>query len=151
MTTMTPRPRGHGHRSRGPRDFRTLTSVELRKMTDTRSGRGLLIAILTLVAAVLAWKLTHAEVEVSFDNYGVRRLASSPSSCRVIGLLAMTSEWTQRTALTTFTLAPRRLPVIAAKFVSADQAVARRARRRPPAWRSAATGIGGLVHGRRRL
>ena len=28
----------------------------------------------------------------------------------LIGLLAMTSEWTQRTALTTFTLAPRRLP-----------------------------------------
>ena len=31
----------------------------------------------------------------------------------------MTSEWTQRSALTTFTLAPRRLPVFAAKYVSA--------------------------------
>ena len=31
----------------------------------------------------------------------------------------MTSEWTQRTALTTFTLSPRRLGVIAAKFIAA--------------------------------
>jgi hypothetical protein len=31
----------------------------------------------------------------------------------------MTSEWTQRTALTTFTLAPRRAPVLAAKAAAA--------------------------------
>jgi hypothetical protein len=37
----------------------------------------------------------------------------------VLGILAMTSEWTQRTALTTFTLAPRRIPVLLAKLVAA--------------------------------
>ena len=37
----------------------------------------------------------------------------------VIGVMAMTSEWTQRTALTTFTLSPRRVRVQLAKFVSA--------------------------------
>ena len=37
----------------------------------------------------------------------------------VVGILAMTSEWTQRTALTTFTLSPRRIPVLFAKLVAA--------------------------------
>jgi large-conductance mechanosensitive channel len=37
----------------------------------------------------------------------------------VIGVMAMTSEWSQRTALSTFTLSPRRVRVQLAKFVSA--------------------------------
>jgi ABC-type transport system involved in multi-copper enzyme maturation permease subunit len=37
----------------------------------------------------------------------------------ILALLAMSSEWTQRTALTTFTLAPRRFPVLASKLVTA--------------------------------
>jgi ABC-type transport system involved in multi-copper enzyme maturation permease subunit len=37
----------------------------------------------------------------------------------LIGLFAMTAEWTQRTALTTFTLSPRRGRVLAMKFVAA--------------------------------
>ncbi len=37
----------------------------------------------------------------------------------VVGIMAMTSEWTQRTALTTFTLSPRRIPVLFAKLVAA--------------------------------
>ena len=36
----------------------------------------------------------------------------------VIGILAVTSEWSQRTALTTFTLVPRRARVIAAKLIA---------------------------------
>jgi ABC-type transport system involved in multi-copper enzyme maturation permease subunit len=37
----------------------------------------------------------------------------------VLGILSMTSEWTQRTALGTFTLEPRRGRVVAAKLVAA--------------------------------
>lgn len=98
----------------------TLMSVELRKMTDTRSARGVLAGTLALVVFVLVWKITkHDGGAVEFDRY------VSPTSVIIgvfaplIGLLAMTSEWTQRTALTTFTLAPRRLPVIGAKFLAA--------------------------------
>ena len=36
----------------------------------------------------------------------------------IIGLLGMAAEWTQRTALTTFTLSPRRGRVLAAKFLA---------------------------------
>ncbi|MEO8693192.1 MAG: ABC transporter permease [Acidimicrobiales bacterium] len=101
-----------------PLRFSTLTSVELRKMTDTRSGRWLLASILALVTAVLAWKVAHPSIEVSFHNYGGGVATIVAFLAPIIGLLAMTSEWTQRTALTTFTLAPRRGPVIAAKYVA---------------------------------
>jgi hypothetical protein len=101
-----------------PLRFSTLTSVELRKMTDTRSGRWILVAILGLATGVLAWKVAHPDIEVSFDNYGGAVATFVAFLAPLIGLLAMTSEWTQRTALTTFTLTPRRLPVIAAKYVA---------------------------------
>ena len=87
-------------------------------MTDTRSGRWLPATILALVTAVLTWKVSHPEIEVSFKNYGGAVATIIAFLAPIVGLLAMTSEWTQRTALTTFTLAPRRLPVIAAKYVA---------------------------------
>ncbi|MEO5901456.1 MAG: ABC transporter permease [Ilumatobacteraceae bacterium] len=102
-----------------PLRFSTLTSVELRKMTDTRSGRGLIAGVIGLVAVVLAWKVAHAEVSTSFHNYGSGAVQALGFIAPVIALLAMTSEWTQRTALTTLTLAPRRLPVMIAKYTAA--------------------------------
>ncbi len=101
-----------------PLRFSTLTSVELRKMTDTRSGRGILLGILASVTGVLIWKVAHPDIEVSFDNYGGAVATFVAFLAPLIGLLAMTSEWTQRTALTTFTLAPRRSSVIAAKYIA---------------------------------
>ena len=47
------------------------------------------------------------------------RSGSSRSCCPVVGILAVTSEWTQRTGLTTFALVPERERVIAAKVVAA--------------------------------
>jgi ABC-type transport system involved in multi-copper enzyme maturation permease subunit len=97
----------------------TLLGVELRKTVDTRSGRALLATSLGLVVGVLAWKIAHADIDPAFDGYS-RGMATLVAVVMPIGgLLAMTSEWTQRTALTTFTLTPRRLPVIAAKYASA--------------------------------
>ena len=149
MTTMTLMPTAPALADSTPirpLRFATLTAVEMRKMTDTRGSRWLLGMIVGLLGAVLTWKVAHGSVEVSVDNYGGATVSVLAFLVPVIGLLAMTSEWTQRTALTTFTLAPRRLPVIAAKFVAAMMlslaivaigllmAVG-------------ATAIGGLVHG----
>jgi ABC-type transport system involved in multi-copper enzyme maturation permease subunit len=97
----------------------TLLGVELRKTVDTRSGRALLATTFGLVAAVLAWKVTHSDVAPAFDNYSRGTATFVAFVMPLVGLLSITSEWTQRTALTTFTLAPRRLPVLAAKYVSA--------------------------------
>lgn len=117
MTTTADRPTTDLPMIR-PLRFSTLLGVELRKMTDTRSGRGLLATTVAACAAVLAWKVTHAEIRVSFDNYSAGVATMIAFLMPLVGLLAMTAEWTQRTALTTFTLAPRRLPVIAAKYVA---------------------------------
>ena len=101
-----------------PLRFSTLVAVETRKLTDTRSGRWMLGVIVGLSAAALAWKVGHADIPVSLRNYSNTVAAIVGFGAPIIGLLAMTSEWTQRTALATFTLAPRRQRVIAAKFIA---------------------------------
>jgi hypothetical protein len=101
-----------------PLPFTTLTSVEFRKMTDTRSGRWLIATIITLVTGILVWKVSHPSIEPAFDNYAGAAATFIAFLAPLIGLLAVTSEWTQRTALTTFTLVPRRAPVVAAKYLA---------------------------------
>ena len=126
-TAMTPAMTGHAGldataalaRIR-PQRFSTLVRVELRKMVDTRSGRVLLIAIVALAALVLGWKIAHhRDMPVTFESYNLGTTLSVAFVLPVIGLLAMTSEWSQRTALTTFTMSPRRLRVFIAKLVAA--------------------------------
>lgn len=96
-----------------------LTRVELRKMTDTRAGFWLLLAIgltaLAAVAVTVAAGREHDQTMTSLFNVsGVTVSLLLP----VIGLLAVTGEWTQRTALTTFTLVPQRGRVVAAKLLA---------------------------------
>jgi ABC-type transport system involved in multi-copper enzyme maturation permease subunit len=100
--------------------FLRLVTTELRKSLDTRSGRVLILAILALAVAALTWQLTHMDSgEQRFDSYLAAASVGVQLILPVIGVMAMTSEWTQRTALTTFTLSPRRVRVQLAKFVSA--------------------------------
>jgi hypothetical protein len=105
----------------GPKQsFVSLIRIELRKMVDTRSGRWLLIAMVALSVAVMGWTLTHlASGPVSFVDMLNNALTPIDLLLPVVGILAMTSEWTQRTALTTFTLSPRRIPVLFAKLAAA--------------------------------
>ncbi|MGW6278868.1 ABC transporter permease [Kribbella sp. NPDC055071] len=100
--------------------FLKLVAVELRKSVDTRSGRVLIAAILLIGLAAITWQLTHLDGgPATFDNVLAAASAGTMLILPVIGVMAMTSEWTQRTALTTFTLSPRRIRVQLAKFVSA--------------------------------
>ena len=102
-----------------PISFSRLVAVELRKMFDTRSGFWLLasIGILATLAtgAVILWapdsELTYATFASAI---GIPMTVILP----VIAMLSVTSEWSQRTGLTTFSLVPRRGRVIAAKAVS---------------------------------
>lgn len=97
-----------------------LARVELRKMTDTRSGRWLLfimglagVAMVVLVVSVGAdGDRTYAEM-VSASQTGVAFLLP------ILGILSVTSEWSQRTALTTFALVPERYRVSNAKLLAA--------------------------------
>ena len=100
--------------------FVRLVTTELRKSVDTRSGRVLILAILALALAALTWQLTHpGSGPAKFDAFLGAASTGVQLILPVIGVMAMTSEWSQRTALSTFTLSPRRVRVQLAKFVSA--------------------------------
>ncbi|BCJ58312.1 ABC transporter permease [Micromonospora endophytica] len=96
-----------------------LTVVEARKLVDTRAGRWLLITIGLVTAAVVVLQLVYApDAEQTFANFFLPSLLPVALLLPVLGILSITSEWSQRTALTTFALVPRRERVIAAKLLA---------------------------------
>ena len=96
-----------------------VVRVELRKMFDTRSGFWLIasIAITGLIA-------TFATVAFAPDNYltyyNFAKAVGFPITVilPMVALLAITSEWSQRSGLTTFTYVPSRRRVVWAKTLS---------------------------------
>ncbi|WP_439677227.1 ABC transporter permease [Embleya sp. MST-111070] len=96
-----------------------LTEVELRKMTDTRAGRWLLAVVAFAAVALVVVTLTAAPRD---DRTWGSFLTSSQAGVAVlfpvVGILAVTSEWSQRTALTTFALVPDRRRVLGAKVAA---------------------------------
>jgi ABC-type transport system involved in multi-copper enzyme maturation permease subunit len=93
-----------------------LMLVELRKALDTRAGFWLQAAVgaLTLLLVVLYCVFADADERTLWDTL---LLAVQPASIllSVLGVLLVTSEWSQRTAPITFVLVPRRTRVVAAK------------------------------------
>ncbi|WP_051167817.1 ABC transporter permease [Actinoplanes sp. N902-109] len=97
----------------------TLTRVELRKLADTRAGFWLLLVIGLAAAGTAAILLAAApEDQQTFRDLLSFGLLPASILLPVLGILSMTSEWSQRTALTTFTLMPQRGRVIAAKLLA---------------------------------
>lgn len=97
-----------------------LVRVELRKMADTRAGMWLLIAIALITAAVVTvFAFAAPDSERTFLNF--MGVIATPQGflLPVLGILLITSEWTQRTALVTFTLTPVRGRVLTAKVIAA--------------------------------
>ena len=97
-----------------------LVTVELRKMVDTRAGLWLLVVMSAISAVVVTVFLVWGPAdEATFST--LLSLASFPLLVLlpIIGIMAATSEWSQRTGLVTFTLEPRRGRVITAKVVAA--------------------------------
>ncbi|MBM2623058.1 ABC transporter permease [Actinoplanes sp. LDG1-06] len=96
-----------------------LTLVELRKLADTRAGLWLLIIIALATVGTSAIQLGWApDEEQALDGFFGFALLPSAILLPVLGILSMTAEWSQRTALTTFTLVPARERVIAAKLLA---------------------------------
>jgi ABC-2 type transport system permease protein len=119
MSTTAP---GLGHAldisSTTPTPFHRLVRVELRKSYDTRAGFWLLatIALLVLAAEIIALAVTAAQDEpMEFGDFvGVAAFLTSVL-LPVLGIMLVTTEWSQRSAMVTFALEPRRPLVIAAK------------------------------------
>jgi ABC-2 type transport system permease protein len=96
-----------------------LTLVEMRKMVDTRSGKWLLAVIgLLSVAVVTIGVIVGHRTDRTFLNLFTFTLLPTAVILPVLGILLVTSEWSQRTALTTFTLIPQRPRVAVAKIVA---------------------------------
>jgi hypothetical protein len=99
--------------------FPRLTWVELRKMVDTRAGfwLQLMAAVLTLAVVALFCIFADTEDLILRDAFA---LAILPGSILlpIIGILLVSSEWSQRTALITFTLVPKRMRVMGAKITA---------------------------------
>lgn len=96
--------------------FSRLIRTELRKLTDTRAGRWLLIAIFATTPLVAAVMLFVADSEdLTYDTFV--DFVSTPQKILlpILGVLSVTSEWSQRTGLVTFTLEPNRRRVLLAK------------------------------------
>jgi ABC-2 type transport system permease protein len=101
--------------------FGTLTRVELRKLADTRAGRWLLISIAGLTLLVLVIQMAVVlgqDLHVEFLDFLQGMNTPMGILLPVLGVRSVTSEWSQRTAMVTFTLEPSRGRVVAAKFAS---------------------------------
>lgn len=104
----------------GGLSFLTLMRVELRKQVDTRAGRGLLVAIglITLLAVGLVMWFTRDD-GAQLGDLLLATVTPQGMLLPILGIITACNEWSQRTALVTFTQEPRRLRVVAAKLVSA--------------------------------
>jgi ABC-2 type transport system permease protein len=99
--------------------FSNLFRAEWQKTLSTRAARYLLAltAVLAVGGEAVPIIFTHDVTQnrasfLTWSALGMSRLLP------IVLMLAMTSEWSQRTALTTFTLEPRRGRVLAAKIAS---------------------------------
>ena len=96
-----------------------LAAVELRKMTDTRAGFWLQLAVVVLTVVAVAAACLFARPEDQTLR-SMLSIAVAPASILlpIVGILLVTSEWSQRTGTMTFALVPRRGRVMAAKLLA---------------------------------
>jgi ABC-2 type transport system permease protein len=108
-----------GHRIARPIPSTRLVKVELRKMFNTRSGFWMLISIGVLsVIATGAVIIFAPDSAVTYENFANAIGLPMTVILPMIAILAVTSEWSQRSGLTTFTLVPSRGHVIGAKAIA---------------------------------
>lgn len=97
--------------------LRRLTAVELRKAVDTRAGFWLLAAIVAITVAVVIIRSLVGDA-ADHDFRSMLDVALQPASVLlpIVGILLVTSEWSQRGGLITFALVPVRSRVLVAKL-----------------------------------
>ena len=126
MTTLTTHPDVDDTQRVLPRPKRIdgipmgrIVGVELRKMFDTRSGFWLMASI--AIAATLATGaviLFASDSSITYDSFGAAIGVPMTVLLPVVAILSVTSEWSQRSGLTTFTLVPHRGRIVTAKLAA---------------------------------
>src|SRR4051794_28029968 len=96
-----------------------VVRVELRKMFDTRSGFWLIASIaITGLIATIATIAFAPEKDLTYYNFAKAIGYPITVILPMIALLSITSEWSQRSGLTTFTYVPSRRRLVLAKTLS---------------------------------
>jgi len=119
MTTQTiePGPTRPALTGRPGVPFGRQLRAELRKLTDTRAGRWLLVAIFAATPLVVTGVLMLADPkDLTYSQ--LINFTQSPERILlpIVGILTVSSEWSQRTGLLTFALEPNRARVLLAKL-----------------------------------
>ncbi|MDL9947596.1 ABC transporter permease [Gordonia sp. ABSL11-1] len=109
-------------RRSSPIPLTRLTAVELRKLVDTRAGFWLtasigVISVVVVVAMLIANRNTPENLTYG-QFFGMMNIPTGVI-LPILAILLVTGEWSQRTALTTFTMEPRRERVVTAKLLAA--------------------------------
>jgi ABC-2 type transport system permease protein len=101
-----------------PIPFTRILWVELTKMFNTRSGFWLIASIgISALLATAAVIVFAPESSQTYDSFGAAFGFPMVVILPIIAILSVTSEWSQRSGLTTFTLVPHRGRVISAKLI----------------------------------
>jgi ABC-type transport system involved in multi-copper enzyme maturation permease subunit len=96
-----------------------LVAVELRKMVDTRAGFWLQVAMVALTVVVVVVRLAVGDAaDHTFQHVLDAGLQPAAVLLPVLGILLVTSEWSQRTGMITFALVPVRSRVLGAKLIA---------------------------------
>jgi hypothetical protein len=96
-----------------------LVAVELRKMLNTRAGFWLQVAIVAITVVVVAVRSVVGEAaDHTFASVLDVGLQPAAVLLPIVGILLVTSEWSQRTGMITFALVPVRSRVLGAKLVA---------------------------------
>ena len=103
-----------------PIPFGRIVRMELRKSFDTRAGFWLLASIgIAAVLATVATIVWAPDDVLGFESFATAIGVPMAVLLPIVAILSVTSEWSQRTGLSTFTLVPRRSRTIAAKATGA--------------------------------
>ena len=109
-----------GRRTFGRIPLSRVVRVELRKMFDTRSGFWLIASIgITGLIATIATIAFAPDADLTYYNFAKAIGFPITVILPMVALLSITSEWSQRSGLTTFTYVPSRGRVVGAKTLSA--------------------------------
>lgn len=121
MSTSTAVPQTIDISGSEPVPFARMVRVELRKIRDTRAGAWLIASIVLLTLAVMVIQTIVGvvqDVSLTYSDFVESTTYSIGLLLPVLGIMLITGEWTQRTAMTTFSLVPHRARVIGAKFAA---------------------------------
>jgi ABC-2 type transport system permease protein len=117
--TTTIRARLAGAAQIPPIPFARLLRAEWHKTISTRAARWLLVATaVTTIGALAVPLLFPRDITQSRASYPAWAGLGLTRLLPLVLMLTMTAEWSQRTAMTTFTQEPRRGRVLAAKILT---------------------------------